>query len=318
MVHLATCAVAVRPSASTGSVRYWRTRAPTSPVEGGGERRSLPVGRRRQVRDRPEPRAGAPCRHAVGLVEHRDVICERSHVRWLVWSVAARRRDDRSTPRCSSAARLNVGRPPPRRSDRPSDFATGASASSTCWAGSRVGTRTARAAAATGPGRLQPGQRREPEPGSCRRPVWPRPSRSRPAEGVGERRGLDGERSEEPFAARVRTTGSGRPSSAKEGMPASGTVHSCSAGATAATTGRVSGQRERPRGERVRPASERRGPAARRELRASLEARQTLGTASGRGRQVEPPGRGTSHGEAAPRWRRLGSRDEPRAHRYAP
>ena len=93
-------------------------------------------------------------------------MADRSHVRWVVWSV---RRPgvatSRSTPRCSSAAcRLKDMPPTTQPVDRPSAEANGASASMTCWANSRVGTSTRpRGLLGAGPAALEARQHGEAE-----------------------------------------------------------------------------------------------------------------------------------------------------------
>ena len=166
------------------------------------------------------------------------VTSERSQVRWSVWSVSRPGvAISRSTPRLSSAAcRLNDIPPTTEVTVRPIALANGASASTTCWASSRVGTSTSPRGLR---GRARPPSSRasmaSPKASVLPEPVWPRPSRSRPASVSGRVAAWIGNGSVKPPAVSAVTIGVGSPSWAKLGMPASGTVHSTSGGAT--TTG---------------------------------------------------------------------------------
>ena len=219
---------------------------------------------------------------------------DRSHVRWVVWSVSLPGVATRtSTPRCSSATcRLNDMPPTTKVVVRPIALANGVIASTTCWASSRVGTSTRprglrlwerpsamRASTASPKARVLP------------EPVWPRPRRSRPASASGRVAAWIGNGSVKPSRSSARRTGSGMPSSAKDGMPDSGAVQITSGGAAATSAGRDSWPRAMPGrlplGRRRRPI----GVCARRDEEGDDK--------------KEPPGRGTSHGKAAPRWRQL-------------
>ena len=128
-------------------------------------------------------------------------------------------------------------------------------------------------------------------------PVWPRPSRSRPARVSGRVAAWIGNGAVKPPAVSARSTGSGRPSSAKDGIPVSGTVHSTSA----ASRWRGPGRGRRCRGSRGTSGSTAaRGAAGRRGVR------RARGTASEGGRQTNLRDVARRAQEvAAPRWRRL-------------
>src|SRR3954451_12425697 len=130
-------------------------------------------------------------------------------------------------------------------------------ASTTCWASSRVGTRTrprGRRACARPPFRRDSSAR--PKARVLPEPVWPRPSRSRPARVSGRVAAWMGNGAVKPPAVSARSTGSGRPRSAKDGIPVSGTVHRTSGGIAVASTGEDPPAPREPRDERGRPPPE--------------------------------------------------------------
>ena len=212
-------------------------------------------------------------------------IPDRSQVRCLVWSVSRPGvATSRSIPRCSSAAwRLKDIPPTTEVTVRPSALAYGSTASTTCWASSRVGTSTSprgRRGCARSPSSRVSSAR--PKARVLPEPVWPRPSRSRPASVSGSVAAWMGNGAVKPPAASARSTGAGRPSSANDGIPVSGTVHSTSGGIAVARAGAGPPVPREPRDERGRPPPEGRRDdeafAVRGARRAKGEDKRTSGT----------------------------------------
>ena len=100
---------------------------------------------------------------------------------------------------------------------RPITWTSGCSASLTCWASSRVGTRITER---TTPGLALPPAARvamsgRPKPSVLPEPVWPRPRTSRPARASGMVACWIGNGVVMPSRARRSTSGAGRPRAAK-------------------------------------------------------------------------------------------------------
>ncbi len=129
-----------------------------------------------------------------------------------------------SAPRRSAPACRLIDMPPTTVAMRRlTAVAYGVSASVTCWASSRVGTRTS-ASGAFGCARRPAvrASRARPKASVLPEPVRPRPSRSRPAREFGRVAAWIGNGSVTPWAARVFSSASGRSMSSKAGAGGSG------------------------------------------------------------------------------------------------
>ena len=116
--------------------------------------------------------------------------------------------------------------------------------------------RESHGAGATGPPPASRESIARPKARVLPEPVWPRPSRSRPARVSGSVAAWMGNGAVKPPASSARSTGWGRPSSAKVGIPVSGTVQSTSAGITGADASAGAPAPREPREERGRPPPE--------------------------------------------------------------
>ncbi len=165
-----------------------------------------------------------------------------------------------SAPERSAPACRPIDMPPTTVADlRPTARAYGVSASVTCWASSRVGTRT-RASGRRGSARRPAvrASRARPNASVLPEPVRPRPSTSRPAREFGRVAAWIGNGSVTPWSLRAASMRAGRSSSAK--VPTAGSAGVTVLGrANSPPWGAAAGRRPEA-GER--PAErERRGPS---------------------------------------------------------